>query len=259
MKEINVWWPRGPKPGNFGDILTPLFLEKFFDYKSRYSAPPFTKDTLLGVGSIIGKANEYCTVWGSGLMKSNAILHPDARYLAVRGPRTYHRLKELNIPAPDVFGDPALLLPKLFSGPKLRKTPYDYGIFAHYVDTDQITQWYPNDPNVLIINPLNSNPFIVAKQVLKCKRIISSSLHGIIVSHAYGIPAVWVKHSDKLNGDGVKFHDHYEAVGLEAKCLDFQEKIEISEFDKFEYMVGKQIDTDKILRSLEQYLNGYRQ
>ena len=254
MSEINVWWPRTPKPGNFGDILTPLFLKEFFDYKSIYVAPPFNVPTLMGVGSIIGRANENCTVWGSGLMTRHAKLNPDARYLSVRGPLTYERLKELNIKAPAIFGDPALLLPKLLPLPKIHKQPYEYGIFAHYVDTEQVKPWYNTYANVRIINPLNANPYLVAKEVMKCKRIISSSLHGIIVSHAYGIPAVWVKHSDKLNGDGVKFEDHYESVGLKAKCFDFQEKIEVEDFSKFEYQVGQQIDTDKILNALARYL-----
>jgi hypothetical protein len=43
---------------------------------------------------------------------------------------------------------------------------------------------------------------------------VSSSLHGIIVAHAFGIPAAWLRWSDKLSGDGVKFRDHAALVGL---------------------------------------------
>jgi hypothetical protein len=39
----------------------------------------------------------------------------------------------------------------------------------------------------------------------------SSSSHGIIV-HAYGIPAVWQKFSNKVFGDDIKYQDYMESV-----------------------------------------------
>jgi hypothetical protein len=43
---------------------------------------------------------------------------------------------------------------------------------------------------------------------------VSSSLHGIILAHAYGIPVAWTEFSTGLKGDGVKFLDHYASVGI---------------------------------------------
>src|SRR5690606_2919216 len=55
----------------------------------------------------------------------------------------------------------------------------------------------------------------VVDQIRACRVILSSSLHGLVVAHAYGIPAAWVQFSDKLSGDGSKFRDHAASIGVE--------------------------------------------
>ena len=254
MYKINAWWSTGPQPGNFGDILTPLIVKELFDHECILTKPPYKTPTLLGIGSIISKAEGKSIVWGSGLMRTSDQLKRDATYLSVRGPHTYNQLKLRKIKCPPVFGDPALLMPKIYA-PLVDKT-YEYGIFAHYVDTEQVTKWYGNDDSVLIIDPLNADPLKVIDQVLKCRHIISSSLHGIIIAHAYDIPATWVKHSDKLNGDGIKFQDHFDSVGLPMTCTNFTTKMTVDEFQNFKYTVGIDIDLNKIVNVLGEYLDG---
>jgi hypothetical protein len=40
---------------------------------------------------------------------------------------------------------------------------------------------------------------------------VSSSLHGIIVAHAYGVPARWVRWRHD-SGDGIKYLDYFQSV-----------------------------------------------
>lgn len=47
-------------------------------------------------------------------MSSGGKLNPDAKYLSIRGPHTYEKLKENNIDCEPIFGDPALLMPKIY-------------------------------------------------------------------------------------------------------------------------------------------------
>jgi hypothetical protein len=255
VNEIKTWWSKGPSPGNFGDILTPFLLKELFNYTCVYAHKPFPQDTLLGVGSIISHAEGNSVVWGSGMISMGDPLKRDARYLSVRGPVTYEALRSRHIECPPIFGDPALLTPLVFDNPNIKKI-YEYGVFAHYVDTELVSKWYADDPNINIINPLNSNPTQVIKQLLQCKRIISSSLHGVIISHAYNIPAVWVKHSNKLSGDGTKFKDYYESVKLKPECIDFQERILPEDLGKFNYQVDIEIDIMKVLFAMKGYLDG---
>ena len=51
--------------------------------------------------------------------------------------------------------------------------------------------------------------------IQKCSRIISSSLHGIIIAEALGIPSAWVEFSDKVKSSGMKFYDYFYGSGRE--------------------------------------------
>src|SRR5690606_38482184 len=73
---------------------------------------------------------------------------------------------------------------------------------------------YQNEKEVLLIDLMTNDIEATTDLFLSCERIVSSSLHGLIVAHAYGIPAVWVQFSDKLFGDGIKFQDYFESVKL---------------------------------------------
>lgn len=209
-KQINVWWPTQPKPGNFGDIITPFIIKKMSGYTATYSGHPFTKPTLLSTGSIINKATANTTVWGSGAMNAADAPSSDATYLAVRGPITRDLILKRGGKCPANYGDPALLLPHLYKFEKDEK--YDIGIVPHYVDYNDIVTKYKNNKNIKVINLLNADPTLPLKEMLQCRNLISSSLHGIIAAAAYGIPVSWVKFSDKLYGDGTKFMDFFQSI-----------------------------------------------
>ena len=52
----------------------------------------------------------------------------------------------------------------------------------------------------------------IIEQITSCEFIISSSLHGLIVSGAYGVPNVWAEFSDNIRWQYFKFRDYYSAV-----------------------------------------------
>ena len=216
---INVWWAPGPKPGNYGDILTPHILD-YLEIKYNYT----TSFDHLFIGSIASKAKSGTTVLGSGFIQENDKVNSKALYLLVRGPRSYQKvidaggIDEENV-WNDIMGDPALLLPMLVDESKKK---YDYGIIPHYKDYLWVKNAYPNER---VIDILNEDPIEVCKQITECRAIISSSLHGVITGHAYGIPTAWAEFSNKVVGKGFKFKDHYEALGLEAISSTVEEPI----------------------------------
>ena len=57
------------------------------------------------------------------------------------------------------------------------------------------------------------------KDIAQCNHIVSSSLHGIVTAHSLNIPAVWVKLSDKVVGDGYKFRDYFSVYNTEPNQI----------------------------------------
>jgi hypothetical protein len=205
---LNVFWFRRPCPGNFGDILTPLILAHY-GYQVNHAMQE--QADYMSIGSIAKLARKGITVLGSGAMTSGVKLDPEANWRWVRGPRTRDLVIRNGGQCPEIYGDPAMLLPRIVAPATEKK--HSVGIVPHYIDYEDVKAQYPDLP---VINILNSDPTEVVREITSCEKIISSSLHGIVAAHAYGIPAAWVEFSDRLSGDGTKFHDHYESLGLGA-------------------------------------------
>ena len=226
---FNAWWLGSEKAqGNFGDILTPSILHH---YNIKYKFEPnYINATLISVGSIARRAGPNTTVLGSGIISKGDRITPNANWKFVRGPFTRDRITQLGGMCPDVYGDPALLLPRIYN-PKITKK-HKIGYIPHNVDHAEISTIYQN-----VINLRTSNYKNVIDRILECDSIISSSLHGVIVAHAYGIPAAWVKSNKNLKGDNVKFEDYFASVNLPA---------EISTYDSPKFSLPKQINITTI-------------
>jgi hypothetical protein len=211
-RTIRLWWHLNNGVNNFGDILNPYLVKMISGREpvrteiNRFGLRP----VYLVIGSVLNIANRNTIVWGSGIITRDAVFS-DSKFLAVRGPISGKRIEELGFRNPKIYGDPALLLPKYYLAKVQKK--YKLGIIPHIVDFEKV-KGQVKDPDIKIISLDNRDVTEVIDQINSCEVTISSSLHGIIVSHAYGIPSLWVKFSDGLYGDGVKFEDYFLSVGI---------------------------------------------
>ena len=221
------------KKENYGDLLSNYLVEKISGKEIQWVHPKkqhwfkWDKTNYLTIGSIIHHASKDSIVWGSGIIdKKQSVENADFR--AVRGPQTRKYLLELGYSCPEIFGDPALLLPKYYN-PKPGKK-YKIGIIPHYHDFKDVFESYKEEEDVLVIDLMTMDVEAVTRQVMECEKTISSSLHGIIVSHAYDIPSIWVEFSDKIFGDGIKYVDYLQSVGMELyKPYRFLNKMALKE------------------------------
>ena len=197
---------------NFGDVIMPWLYEQVTGEKVFHCDPNIgLKHVLLG-GSILNWASDTSAVWGAGLASlSDGVPKPMAVH-AVRGPLSRLKAMYANIECPPVYGDPALLLSRYFSGDAKRQ--YPVGFFPHYVDLARAHIYFPK--GVKIINPLQQPWQHTMEEVLACERIYSTALHGLILADAFGIPTQWVEVDGKIGGDRLKFRDYLCSVGRDT-------------------------------------------
>lgn len=228
---------------NFGDdinipLLTALTGKKVI-HISQSKLLRITR--FLCIGSIIENfSNERSIIWGSGCIYGNKkIKTVPKKVYAVRGKLSRQVLLKQGVSCPEIYGDPALLLPYIYT-PNAEKR-YKYGFIPHVVDYDlpHVNEFREKHPEILFIRFRNYKSWQdVIEQINSCEFVISSSLHGLIISDAYGIPNARVVLSDQIIGGDFKFKDYCTGV-----CKGYLEPIDCR----------KEICLDRIINSLKTY------
>lgn len=133
------------------------------------------------------------------------------KFYAVRGEYTNRKLIRDGLNGCSTFGDPALLLPLIYHPKKLEKKCNTIGIVPHFSETEYFKERYSDNFFVIDLNTYDVEKTI--DLICSCDYILSTSLHGLIVSHAYNIPSIWIK-KGYIHTDGIKFKDYFSSVGL---------------------------------------------
>ena len=117
------------------------------------------------------------------------------------------------------------------SGPKIPKEK-----------VEELMKQYPGSKFINV----KDNPLQVVKEIAKCRYVLSSSLHGLIVADSFHIPNMYLVFGDRLLGDGYKFDDYYSAYGITQKPRDLRTEAmpELSEIEK-EYQILPELVEEK--------------
>lgn len=242
IKKIYAYWCLSD---NFGDKLTPYLIEKMTSNKCIWSPPNSDILKYAVTGSILNWDMVNSVTWGTGIANKDDTIGT-GKIVMVRGEISKYRAILSGAENIEV-GDPALLLPRYYKPKKTKK--YKLGIFAHYIDTDIIAYNIKLPEDVVLIYALDDIEKII-DTICSCERVISSSLHGLIVADAYGIPTKWVKFSDRILGDGTKFMDYYSSIGhdIGTKCIDLRQAITLGGMLAVECDLKEmKIDLDKMI------------
>jgi len=258
---------RGIRHRNWGDDLNYYLLRKLTGhpvicYHNFKLAKWFHLKNYLCIGTLLDAvkySNAQTIIWGSGVSGlERSFVHPH-KILSVRGPKTKEFCDRYQVKCPEVYGDPALLLPRMYrpergagdkfqvlsvaslgeseqssnssskffqslrlvkaSRARTQVPKYKMGIIPHVVDQQhpviqEIRDKYADE--ILIIDLAHYERWTdVIDQICSCEKILSSSLHGIIVSDAYQIPNCWIELTGKISGGYFKYHDYASSVHRE--------------------------------------------
>jgi pyruvyltransferase len=206
----NYWWRERP---NFGDAMSPYLLKRFAGVDSDWST--ISHAGLIVTGSILEHVPPLWDghILGAGRLYEDSYLHlhtNTASVWAVRGP-----LSKLALPGgvDCAVGDPGLLADEMVY---VHTRDIPMGIVPHHTDTTlaQRPEWYSDKFETLVIDP-RQDPLDVIRQIGRCQRIVTSSLHGLITADAFGIPRRFElnPHATRYEGGMFKFRDYSQSIG----------------------------------------------
>ncbi|WP_367714895.1 polysaccharide pyruvyl transferase family protein [Nitratireductor sp. GISD-1A_MAKvit] len=222
-RPIRLYWWRAPQ-GNFGDDLSPIIV-------SHHARRPVVHAgiktcDMIAVGSLLGDFTKRrwqrilrrplrrTHVWGTGCFGDVSGLYRHMIVHCVRGPLTRDLLR---VDAATPLGDPALLLSRMMEKPKKR---YRWGIIPHiHHQQAPAIRELARLPGVHRINLASPDTLEIARTIASCDFILSTSLHGLIVADAFGVPNGWM-HRVGEPLDDWKFRDYLASVGRDMSPVD---------------------------------------
>ena len=185
--EVNIrYWKMDGGKTNLGDYLAWVVSDH---YRKNFCLSKRAKDGkvrhLYSIGSVLGLTCVDAVVWGSGTLGSTAL---SKRYIksskldirAVRGPLTRDFLRSAGKKCPQVYGDPAILMPRIYM-PAATDKKYPCTLVLHHSHTPPADT---RGAHLLAITTEDYKHFI--DEIVASQRVISSSLHGIILAESYG-------------------------------------------------------------------------
>jgi len=232
--ELRLTYRRIP---NMGDMLNIPIMKEIFSYDVKYS----TKSSVLlaigsGLGSLVAEQNAKSFykllykpflpkvhIWGTGFMNySNSRKFFVVRRMevaALRGRLSKERVeralnRELSCP----LSDGGILASCLLKEEEEKR--YKIGVIPHFRERhNPLFKKLADSYKDSLLIDVTQDPHVVIRQIAQCESIISTSLHGLILSDSLGVPNVHAVYSGLVKGDGFKFDDYYSGYGMEHQYI----------------------------------------
>lgn len=242
-----IYWLKGEAVQNFGDHLTEVLMDRLFydirpdDVEMRLIGSCIDDDFVPEARSDEGLTSQVTAVfWGCGIRNKGGLsesARKSADIRAVRGPISAN---ELRLGADFAMGDPALMLPALYT-PKQRSSFIGKSVcIPHFLDrrSDQDVLEATGADIVLRPNIPNgtSHLFSFVDALTSADFVLSASLHGAIIAAAYQRSfSYWRAETIDLP---LKWEDFSASVGIETLFVDNVEQGKCAYADKIKQSIA---------------------
>lgn len=269
-----VWTTHSHPDCNLGDALSAVVVSALCGLRVQRAAFGANVERLAAVGTIghalhSGKVH----LWGTGFdmardRTGNLIGYsiPDDTQIvvhAVRGRRTAEALRKKGLVVPENYGDPVWFLPKIF--PDATSKTHELGVIVHISELETPTadsvvksalERYrlPEElaSSIRIINTYTPSTIEGLRrkvdEIVSCRRILSTSLHGLVIAETYGIPCAWFPTYSETPGllpiEGEKPIDH--------RMKDFYSGVDRDHVLSFPQPLGLKTDWSAAMRFIDE-------
>lgn len=217
---------------NFSDLLNICISKKFTNNNINYYKQGCSDEHFLFIGSTLESfCNSNSVICGTGIETMLDVFNEPKAVSFVRGPLTRQRFIELGYKCPEIYGDPVLILSKIYN-PIISKK-YKVGIIPYYKEFSKVKSnvdsWNLKDrTSTVVVVDFNidyDSIIDTINSILSCNYILTSSLYGLILAHTYNIPAIWIKSTDDDNSQ-YKFKDYLASLNIQdLNPLTFNKKL----------------------------------
>ena len=231
---------------NFGDLLGPYLVARLTPPRPAYPTDLTNSSRVLySVGSILHLTDRPGVVWGAGInFKVPRPLPPRPGSLdvrAVRGPLTARTLAALGVRVPQVFGDPALLLPlvhpELATWSRRKRHPV---LVAPNLNDEPALGAEAARLGLPVLSPRTHLDHAL-RMIAESECVVGTSLHAIAVADSLEVPARLVasdaehpfKYRDYLAGSGrprtriaADLHEALQLGGHEPADADLEQLLD---------------------------------
>ena len=204
----------GFKYGNVGDIFNEDLINYLYNEKPFNTREASNKLLLVvSVASVIKSNDIICGIGWKG--NDLSALEKDieaTKVYGVRGPLTKTLFEKYNADLSDFSFqyDPGLLIKDIHDLKVSNNTEDDVLFIPHFNDENV---YHGNYPEAFKILNVDAKPKAFSKAIMKAKIVYTSSLHGIIFSHALKKPCVFV--APQSQEPLFKYQDYFLSIGQE--------------------------------------------